>query len=95
MPRIVTKQQYSVAPNSRAIPYPPAPVPTPTDEQIRQLLRGYDEPGQVLPNAVLITNSQSKIDELTIVGNLSLNGTGDDAINSLGKINQIDCGFFD
>lgn len=95
MGKIITKQQFSVAPNSRAIPYPPVAAPTPTDQQIRELLRGYDEPGSVLPNAVLITDSNSKIQQLTIVGNLSLNGDGDTAINTLGKINQIDCGFFD
>ena len=64
MGKIVTKQQFSIAPNSRAIPYPPVAVPTPTDAQIRELLRGYDEPGSNLPNAVLITDSNSKIQEL-------------------------------
>jgi len=94
MPRSVSRQLYSVPPNSNRVAYPAAEEPTPTDAQIRNLLRGYDTPGTVLPNAVLITNADSKINELTILGNLSLNGEGDTAINTLGKINKIDCGSF-
>lgn len=95
MGKIVRKQKYSVAPNSRAVPYPPPSIPLPTDVEIRELLRSYDEDGQVLPNAAIITDDEGKISGLTISGNLSLNGDGDVAINTLGKINQIDCGFFD
>jgi len=62
MGKIVTKQQFSIAPNSRAIPYPPVVAPTPTDQQIRELLRGYDEQGTLLANAAIITDSESKVD---------------------------------
>ena len=94
MAKIIRKQQYSVAPNSRAVPYPPPSIPLPTDQQIRDLLRSYDEDGDVLSNAAIITDDEGKISSLTVIGNLSLNGIGTDAINTLGKINQIDCGFF-
>lgn len=96
MGKIVSKKQYSIAPNSRAVPYPPVSAPTPTDATIRELLRGYVTPSEVLPNAVLFTDANSKIAELTIIGSLSLSG-GDDAdtaINTLGKTNTIDCGTF-
>lgn len=94
MAKIIRKQQYSVAPNSRAVPYPPPSIPLPTDQQIRDLLRSYDDSGEVLPSAAIITDDQGRISGLTVIGNLSLNGVGTDALNTLGKINQIDCGFF-
>ena len=57
MGKIVSKKQYSIAPNSRAVPYPPVSAPTPTDATIRELLRGYVTPSEVLPNAVLFTDA--------------------------------------
>lgn len=53
-------------------------------------------PGTVEPLSCLITDGNGEIQGLTISGNLSLNGSpdGDTAINTLGKINQIDCGSF-
>jgi hypothetical protein len=64
MAKIITKQQFSVAPNSRAVVYPPVVQPTPTDAQIRELLRGYDEQGTLLANSAIITDSDSKVDIL-------------------------------
>ena len=60
----VSRQLYSVPRNGTAAAYPPAAVPTPTDAQIRELLRGYDEQGTLLPNAAIITDSESKVDIL-------------------------------
>jgi hypothetical protein len=90
----MSKQNYIIVDGVKQ-PFPPIATPDPSLSKIRELLRGYDQPDTILPNSALITDSNSKISQLTIVGNLSLNGAGDDAINSLGKINQIDCGFFD
>lgn len=76
----------------------PVPVSlTPGPETIRQLLRGYESPETILPNAVLFTDANSKISAMTIVGNLSLSGSdaADTAINTLGKSNTIDCGTYE
>ena len=60
----VSRQLYSVPRNGTATAYPPAAVPTPTDAQIRELLRGYDQQGTLLPNAAIITDTESKVDIL-------------------------------
>lgn len=64
MPRSVSRQLYSVAPNSNRTAYPPAEEATPTLAQIRQLLRGYDDPGVLIPNSALIVDENSTIDIL-------------------------------
>lgn len=94
----VSRQLYSVPRNGAATAYPPAEIPTPTDAQIRSLLRGYDDAGVILPNAAILTDENGKIQNLTIVGEFSITGgSGSDAdiaLNTFGKINQIDCGTF-
>lgn len=53
-------------------------------------------PGTIEPNSCVITDETGAIDELTIIGNLSLSESedGDIALNTLGKENKIDCGYF-
>jgi hypothetical protein len=53
------------------------------------------EPGSIQPLSCLITDELGRLGSLNISGNLNLGGTEDatDAINILGKINEIDCGF--
>lgn len=53
------------------------------------------QPGTLVANSALIVGQNGQINELTITGNLNLSGTDDafTAINSLGKVNEIDCGY--
>lgn len=53
-------------------------------------------PGTVEPFSCVILDEDKSVDEFTIRGSLSLNGgsAADDALNLLGKNNQIDCGSF-
>lgn len=53
-------------------------------------------PGTVEPFSCVIVDAEKSVDQFTIRGNLSLSGgdDADDAINLLGKNNEIDCGGF-
>lgn len=57
------RQNYIVR-NGVAQPYPIPDAPRPTITEMRQLLRGYDQQGTLLPNAAIITNDISKVDIL-------------------------------
>lgn len=57
------KQNYIVR-NGVAQPFPIPDAPRPTISEMRQLLRGYDQQGTLLPNAAIITNDISKVDIL-------------------------------
>ena len=57
------RQNYIVR-NGVAQPFPIPDAPRPTITEMRQLLRGYDQQGTLLPNAAIITNDISKVDIL-------------------------------
>lgn len=57
------RQNYIVR-NGVAQPYPIPEAPRPTITEMRQLLRGYNQQGTLLPNAAIITNDISKVDIL-------------------------------
>lgn len=57
------RQNYIVR-NGVAQPFPIPDAPRPTISEMRQLLRGYDQQGTLLPNAAIITNDISKVDIL-------------------------------
>lgn len=59
----MAKQNYIVK-NGVAQPFPIPEAARPTFTEIRQVLRGYDEQGTLLPNAAIITDSESKVDIL-------------------------------
>lgn len=57
------RQNYIVR-NGVAQPFPIPDAPRPTISEMRQLLRGYNQQGTLLPNAAIITNDISKVDIL-------------------------------
>ena len=56
--------QSAVGGNGGKTSYPPVPEPRPTLEEIRYLLRGYDELGTLLPDAAILTNADGEVDQI-------------------------------
>lgn len=58
--------QVVVGGNGSSGTFPPVPEPRPTLEEIRYLLRGYDELGILLPDAAILTNADGEVDQIRV-----------------------------